>query len=69
MSVPRPKSNRSNEPKIPIVWEHIEDPHGQDLLRQAIQLILRDKQDPVDRSPFDKKSQQELNEGAPTESN
>jgi hypothetical protein len=69
MPVSRPKSNRSNEPKIPIVWEHIEDPHGQDLLRQAIQLILKDKQDLVDLSPFDKKSQRELNEGIPVESN
>lgn len=58
-----------NQPKIPIVWEQIEDPRGQDLLRQAIQLILRDKQDSADVSPFDKKTQPELNEGTPVESN
>jgi hypothetical protein len=62
-------SKHTNEPKIPIVWEHIEDPRDQDLLRQAIRLILRDKQDRPAPSLFDKKSQQELNEGTPVESN
>jgi hypothetical protein len=62
-------SKHTKEPKIPIVWEHIEDPRGQDLLRQAIRLILRDEQDPPDPSHFDKKSQPELNEETPVESN
>ena len=62
---------RNNMPKIEIIWEHIADPQGKDLLRRAIQLILRDPQASTDEheSPFDKKPQQALNEVAPVESN
>jgi hypothetical protein len=52
---------RNIEPEIQSIWEHIDDPKAVDLLFQAIQLILRDDQAPLDVLPIDKNPQPELN--------
>jgi hypothetical protein len=54
--------------EIKIIWEKVEDPREQELMRQVIQLIMQDKQYRVDEPPFDKKPRPELNERAPAES-
>lgn len=58
-------SDRNNETEIAVIWELIEDPHGLDLLCQAIQLILRNEQAQQEETSIDKKPQSELNEGTP----
>lgn len=54
-----PKNKQKSE--LQVIWEYAETPQGQELLRQAIQLIVHDR---LDGEPFDRNQKPALNEVA-----
>ncbi len=52
---------------LKIIWEHIDDPHTDDLLLRVLELILNDPQEISPVEGFDKNSLTTLNEGVPVE--
>ncbi len=67
MNVPNAMSNQEIMQKRQAVWEHEPDPRALDLLRQAVQLILKDRGSSAISGPVDNGLAPELNESTPVE--
>lgn len=60
-------SDKRTHPHFKITWEHIDDPNADKILRQVIELILRDGPEPSPPADIDKDLAIDLNEGIPSE--
>ncbi len=59
--------DQNQRPQFKILWERIDDPNAEELLRQAIALILDDPRELSPEVSFDKELLTGLNEGVPVE--
>jgi len=62
-------SNDAREPKLKVRWMTLDDPRAEELLSQAIQLILNDPENSPVPDGIDSHPHLELNERTPVESN
>jgi hypothetical protein len=62
------KQNPNNKP-IRIVWEHLQDPDSEKLVRQAVELILEEIERESASEDFDKSATLGHAEGVPIENN
>ena len=56
-----------NHPQLAILWEQIDDPNVDRLLRRVVELILNDAQEISPEGRFDTHLLKGLNEGVPVE--
>jgi hypothetical protein len=61
--------NNAREPKLKVRWTTVDDPRADELLSQAIQLILNDPEDSQVPDEIDSHPHLELNDRTPVESN
>ena len=59
--------NENHQHQLKILWEDTRDPKAEELLRQAIALILNDPQELSPKGRFDSEPLTGLNEGVPVE--
>lgn len=62
-------SRNPQQRNLQIIWEHVGHPHAQELISEAIWLILNDGSDRCHNGSFDRKRREELNKEASVESN
>jgi hypothetical protein len=62
-------SQKSQQRSLQIIWEYVGHPHAQELISEAIWLILNDDSDRSHNESFDRKSGGGLNKEASVEGN
>ena len=58
---------KKNQTQLAILWEQVDDPNVDRLLRRVVELILNDKQEISPNVDFDTHPLKGLNEGVPVE--
>jgi hypothetical protein len=59
--------NNNHRSNLRVHWEFVEDSNADELLRQAVRLILEDRPEPSPDAPVDRESLRTLNEDVPVE--
>jgi hypothetical protein len=59
--------DQHHQSKLRILWEQVDDPNADELLRQIARLILEDRPELSPEVPIDREAPRTLNESVPVE--